>query len=110
MLDPEAAHIDPVEPEPGQRGRKRPRRHQAFFAPGRIAHDITNPRAEPRRHVRVELERPAEVLDVAPPSPWQEAARAYVAGDPGQAAELLTDEQFSTLTSYRDEAHSLVAA
>jgi len=28
----------------------------------------------------------------------------------GQAAELLTDEQFSTLTSYRDEAHSLVAA
>jgi EAL domain-containing protein (putative c-di-GMP-specific phosphodiesterase class I) len=28
----------------------------------------------------------------------------------GQAAELLDDEQFSTLTSYRDEEHSLVAA
>jgi diguanylate cyclase (GGDEF)-like protein/PAS domain S-box-containing protein len=28
----------------------------------------------------------------------------------GQAAELLTDEQFSTLTSYREEAETLVAA
>ena len=47
MLDPEAAHIDPVEPEPGQRGRKRPRRHQAFFAPGGISYDITDSCAEP---------------------------------------------------------------
>jgi tetratricopeptide (TPR) repeat protein len=53
----------------------------------------------------VELERPAEVLDVAPPSPWQEAARAYVAGDPGRAAAV-----YAQIGARPDEAHARLAA
>jgi tetratricopeptide (TPR) repeat protein len=53
----------------------------------------------------VELERPAEVLDVAPPSPWQEAARAYVAGDPGLAAAV-----YARIGARPDEAHARLAA
>jgi DNA-binding SARP family transcriptional activator len=53
----------------------------------------------------VELERPAEVLDVAPPSPWQEAARAYVAGDPGRAAAM-----YAQIGARPDEAHARLAA
>jgi tetratricopeptide (TPR) repeat protein len=55
----------------------------------------------------VELERPAEVLEVAPPSPWQEAARAFVAGDPSRAAAIYAeigarpDEAYARLTAAR---------
>jgi tetratricopeptide (TPR) repeat protein len=55
----------------------------------------------------VELGRPAEVLDDAPPSPWLEAARAFVAGDPRRAAGLYAeigarpDEAYARLTAAR---------
>jgi len=53
----------------------------------------------------VELERPAEVLDAAPPSPWQEAARAFVAGDPGRAAAV-----YAEIGARPDEAYARLAA
>jgi DNA-binding SARP family transcriptional activator/class 3 adenylate cyclase len=53
----------------------------------------------------VELGRPAEVLDQAPPSPWREAARAFVAGDPGRAATL-----YAEIGARPDEAHARLAA
>jgi len=53
----------------------------------------------------VELGRPAEVLDDAPPSPWLEAARAFVAGDPGRAARV-----YAEIGSRPDEAYARLAA
>jgi hypothetical protein len=55
----------------------------------------------------VALGRPAEVLDDAPPSPWLEAARAFVAGDPRRAAASYAeigarpDEAYARLTAAR---------
>jgi hypothetical protein len=45
MLDIEAAHINPVEPEPGQRGREGARGYQTLVAPGDIAHQLAELRA-----------------------------------------------------------------
>jgi hypothetical protein len=42
---------------------------------------------------------------VAPPSPWQEAARADVAGDPGRAAAV-----YAQIGARPDEAHARLAA
>jgi DNA-binding SARP family transcriptional activator len=53
----------------------------------------------------VELGRPAEVLDDAPPSPWLEAVRAFVAGDPGRAARI-----YAEIGARPDEAHARLAA
>jgi DNA-binding SARP family transcriptional activator len=53
----------------------------------------------------VELGRPAEVLDEAPPSPWREAAQAFVAGDPGRAAVV-----YGGIGARPDEAHARLAA
>jgi len=53
----------------------------------------------------VELGRPAEVLDDAPPSPWREAAQALVAGDPGRAAAV-----YAEIGARPDEAHARLAA
>ncbi|HEU4397487.1 MAG TPA: BTAD domain-containing putative transcriptional regulator [Actinomycetota bacterium] len=53
----------------------------------------------------VELGRPAEVLDDAPPSPWREAARAFVAGDPGRAAAV-----YAEIGARPDEAYARLAA
>jgi DNA-binding SARP family transcriptional activator/class 3 adenylate cyclase len=53
----------------------------------------------------VELGRPAEVLDEAPPSPWLEAARAFVGGDPRQAAVV-----YDEIGARPDEAHARLAA
>jgi DNA-binding SARP family transcriptional activator len=53
----------------------------------------------------VELERPAEVLDAAPPSPWQEAAQAYVAGDAARAAAV-----YARIGARPDEAYARLAA
>jgi tetratricopeptide (TPR) repeat protein len=53
----------------------------------------------------VELGRPAEVLDAALPSPWREAAKAYVAGDPRRAAEVYAD-----IGSRPDEAYAHLEA
>jgi tetratricopeptide (TPR) repeat protein len=52
----------------------------------------------------VELGRPAEVLDEAPPSPWLEAARAFVAGDPGRAATV-----YAGIGTRPDEAYARLA-
>jgi DNA-binding SARP family transcriptional activator len=55
----------------------------------------------------VELGRPAELLDDAPPSPWLAAARAFVAGDPRRAAAIYAeigarpDEAYARLTAAR---------
>jgi tetratricopeptide (TPR) repeat protein len=53
----------------------------------------------------VELGRPAEVLDDAPPSPWLEAARAFVAGDPRRAAA-----SYAEIGARPDEAHARLTA
>jgi len=53
----------------------------------------------------VELERPAEVLEAVPPSPWREAARAFVGGDPGHAAKV-----YAEIGSRPDEADARLAA
>jgi DNA-binding SARP family transcriptional activator len=53
----------------------------------------------------VELERPAEVLEAVPPSPWREAARAFMTGDPGRAAKF-----YAEIGSRPDEADARLAA
>jgi DNA-binding SARP family transcriptional activator/class 3 adenylate cyclase len=53
----------------------------------------------------VELGRPVEVLDEAPQSPWLEAARAFVAGDPRRAAEI-----YARIGARPDEAYARLAA
>jgi DNA-binding SARP family transcriptional activator len=53
----------------------------------------------------VELERPAEVLDAVPPSPWREAARWFVTGDPARAATV-----YAEIGSRPDEADARLAA
>jgi hypothetical protein len=53
----------------------------------------------------VELGHPAEVLDAALPSPWLDAAKAYVAGDPQQAAEV-----YAEIGSRPDEAYAHLEA
>jgi tetratricopeptide (TPR) repeat protein len=53
----------------------------------------------------VELGRPAEVLDGALPSRWLDAAKAFVAGDPRQAAEL-----YAQIGSRPDEAYAHLEA
>jgi tetratricopeptide (TPR) repeat protein len=53
----------------------------------------------------VELGRPAEVLDVTPPSPWLEAVQALVAGDPVRAARV-----YAGIGTRPDEAYAHLAA
>jgi DNA-binding SARP family transcriptional activator/class 3 adenylate cyclase len=53
----------------------------------------------------VELGRPAEVLDEAPPSPWLEAVRALVAGEPVLAARV-----YAEIGARPDEAYAHLAA
>jgi DNA-binding SARP family transcriptional activator/class 3 adenylate cyclase len=53
----------------------------------------------------VALGRPAEALDEAMPSRWLDAARAFVAGDPGRAAKL-----YAEIGSRPDEATARLAA
>ncbi|HEX8135063.1 MAG TPA: hypothetical protein VF880_16740, partial [Actinomycetes bacterium] len=53
----------------------------------------------------VELARPAEVLDDAPPSPWLAAARAFVVGDPRRAAAI-----YAEIGARPDEAHAHLTA
>jgi DNA-binding SARP family transcriptional activator/class 3 adenylate cyclase len=55
--------------------------------------------------VLVELGRPAELLDEAPPSPWLEAACAFVDGDPRRAATI-----YAEIGSRPDEAYARLAA
>lgn len=57
--------------------------------------------------VLVALGHPAEALDARriPPSPWLEAARALVAGDPRRAAET-----YARIGSRPDEAYARLAA
>jgi tetratricopeptide (TPR) repeat protein len=53
----------------------------------------------------VELGYPPEVLDETPTSPWQEAVRAFVSGDPGRAAKL-----YAEIGTRPDEAYARLAA
>jgi hypothetical protein len=53
----------------------------------------------------VELGRPGDVLDAALPSPWLDAAKAYVAGDPRRAAEV-----YAEIGSRPDEAYARLEA
>jgi class 3 adenylate cyclase/tetratricopeptide (TPR) repeat protein len=51
------------------------------------------------------LGHPASELDAVPPSPWQEAARAFVAGHPARAAAL-----YAEIGSRPDEAYARLQA
>jgi hypothetical protein len=51
------------------------------------------------------LGHPAGELDAVPPSPWLEAARAYVAGDPARAADI-----YAEIGSRPDEAYARLQA
>jgi tetratricopeptide (TPR) repeat protein len=53
----------------------------------------------------VELGRPAEVLNAALPSPWLDAAKAYVVGDPRRAADV-----YAEIGSRPDEAYARLEA
>ncbi|HEY2957217.1 MAG TPA: BTAD domain-containing putative transcriptional regulator [Actinomycetota bacterium] len=73
---------------------------------GSVAHEVLRPDLGVDLGIDlVELGRPAEVLDAALPSRWLDAARSFVAGDPGRAAAL-----YAEIGSRPDEAYAHLAA